>query len=220
MKLQNRTWAPLDYLDESLWQSVLERYHFWRDKNAYLDDGDLHKGLAYFVMIAQGQLALAENITPSPHPFDQVLLPRDVIESQQVQSLLNQWLGLHTAMYGPGQPTKCGFYCIAPGGYTGYHADGSVLHVGQRVDLSDPAEQQAMMQPHFSHRTVLPLRINPYDQFMIAGNPIRMTPGLLFEFNNLLPHAIYNTGDEFTVLLVTTWQSNADMLQHSLINLR
>lgn len=218
MKLQKRTWVPLDYLDETLWQSLLDRYQFWRDASAYSDDGDLHKGLAYFVMIAQGQFAWPETMTPSPHPFDQVAIPRDVLDSNLLQSLLSQWTSAHESLYGPGRPIKCGFYCVAPGGHCGYHADGSVLDLGQRIDLSNPKEWDGIMQPQYTHRTVMPLRINKYDQFMIAGQPVRMTPGLVFEFSNTMPHAIFNRGDDYTVLLITTWAANADTLQHSLVN--
>lgn len=220
MKLQRRTWVPIDYLDESPWQALLEKYPFWRDKNSYLSDGSIHQDLAYFVMVAGGQLAHPDTLIPSPHPFDQVTIPKEAFESIELQSLLSQWLGAHEAQFGPGQPLKCGFYCVAPGGFCNYHVDGSVLNLGERIDLSNPKEWDAIAMTQVSHRTVMPLRLNRGDRFLITGNTIRMTPGLLFEFSNTLPHAIFNQGDDFTVLLVTTWAAQSDMLQHSLVDLR
>jgi hypothetical protein len=220
MKMNRRTWAPIDYLYEGPWQDVLEQHQFWRDPKAYLSDGSIHAGLAYFVMVVNGQIAFPGSVAPSKHPFDQVEIPPEVLASPQVQSLLSQWSGAHAAHFGQGSVLKCGFYCVAPGGSCGYHVDGSVLDVGTRVDLNDFNEWNTIATVQCSHRTVMPLRMNVGDEFLIAGMNVRMTPGLLFEFSNTLPHAFFNKGPEYTVLLVTTWAAQADMLQHSLVNLK
>lgn len=220
MKLQRRTWSPIDYLDEAPWQSVLDENDFWRKPEAYLGDGSIHEGLAYFVMVANGQIAFPGAVPPSRHPFDQVEMPPEVLASVKVQSLMNQWFGAHQAHFGPGQALKCGFYCVAPGGYCGYHVDGSVLDVGERMDLNNPKEWDVIMTAQCSHRTVMPLRLNPKDDFRVCGMQVRMTPGLLFEFSNTMPHALFNKGDDYTVLLVTTWMAQSDMMQHSLVDLK
>jgi hypothetical protein len=220
MKIAKRTWKPLDYLDETKWQEVLDKHSFWREAEAYLSEGELHQKLAYFVMVANGETAWKDTLKPSPHPFDQVAMPTNVLADPQIQSLMSQWLGLHEAVYGEGQPLKMGFYCVAPGGSCGYHVDGSVLDLGERVDLSTEEAQMNVIAPQLAHRTVLPLRVNANDEFLIAGQKVRMTPGLLFEFSNTYPHALFNKGDEYTVLLVTTWLPKTEWYSHNLIDLK
>lgn len=191
MKLQKRTWIPIDYLDESLWQGLLDRYQFWRDSG----------GVVNFVLTSNGQSYWPE-----------VKAPQEIFTDFRVQSLIGQWLKVHENLYGPGRPISCGLLCVPPYVESEYRVDGSTTDANNQIGWGQIAQAQG------SHLTIMPLRVNPYDQFMIAGMPVRMTPGLFFEFNNTLPHAFFNRGDEHTVLLVTTWAADSDILQHSLVN--
>jgi hypothetical protein len=98
-----------------------------------------------------------------------------------------------------------GLYVIRAGGTLGFHVDGPIFLRGARADLSQEPIQRGLIEMHASHRTILPLRFNPSDDFWLCGYRAPLKRGELFEFSNVLPHAYFNRGSEHAVLLVTTY---------------
>jgi hypothetical protein len=141
--------------------------------------------------------------------FDAVPVPPDLFEDEEVVELVTHWSAMHAHNYGAGVTTKMGLYVIRAGGVLGFHVDGPVFLKGARADLSDPVLQRGMVEVQASHRTILPLRFNAEDRFLVCGQRIPLQRGDLFEFSNVLPHAYTNGGRGHAVLLVTTYLQEA-----------
>lgn len=198
---------PLAEVDELPWQDLLERHVFWQAPGSRLDDE--HQDIAFHLLMHEG--ALADRLAPgdSVFEFDAVPIPRNAFDDPALVSLVRRWAGMHAVNYGPGLATKMGLYVVRAGGTLGFHIDGPVFLKGVRADLSQEPLQRAIVELHASHRTILPLRFNPQDDFMICQHRVPMRRGGLFEFSNVLPHAYFNRGAEHAVLLVTTYLEEA-----------
>lgn len=205
----NRIWVPLDYIDESLWQSILDSHNFWKDKSVYENTGK-NKGSAKLSLAPAQDYQSMDEYTYAT---------TNVTGDQRLQSLINQWAGLHEAMYGEGSIVNISLLCIAPGGKLEYRIGNLGRKECDEIDLSSPDYWNRLVEDSLCHQTVLTLRMNSLDEFMVMGMPIRTTPGMLFEFDNALPHAINNKGVDYTVFLVTTWKNQSEFLQQNLIAL-
>lgn len=194
-------------VDEGPWQRVLERTSFWQAPGVRLDAE--HQDIAFHILLHEGELARDLPVAAAAAEFDAVRIPDDLFEDEATRSLVGAWASMHADNYGAGVTTKMGFYVIRAGGTLGFHVDGPVFLKGARADLSDRVLQRRLVEVQASHRTVLPLRFNAEDRFMVCGRRVPLARGELFEFSNVLPHAYDNRGDEHAVLLVTTYLEEA-----------
>jgi len=208
MFLPGHLYQTLAQVDDSAWQTILERHPFWRSEGVCLDAE--HDDVAFHILMHQGQLARSAVMPDtSPFSFDAVRIADHVLADAPLVALVEQWSQRHAAHYSAGVTVKMGLYVIRAGGTLGFHVDGPVFLNGMRADLSDAAIQLGMIEAHASHRTILPLRFNAQDKFMLCAYRAPLRPGELFEFSNMLPHAYFNRGSEHAVLLVTTYLSEA-----------
>ena len=198
---------PLARVDDAPWQRLLADHAFWQAPGARVDDE--HEDLAFHILMHEGGLARQLRAPDADGEFDAVQVPANCFDDPAVPALVEGWAHMHACNYGPGITTKMGLYVIRAGGVLGYHVDGPVFLKGVRADLSQPALQRAMIEVHASHRTVLPLRCNAEDRFMVCGHRMPLPRGELFEFSNVLPHAYLNGGPGHAVLLVTTYLDEA-----------
>lgn len=206
MYLQQSMYQPLADVDDSAWQVLLDKLPFWRAAGCTVDAE--HVDIAFHILMAEGELAT--RLAPADDlEFDAVPIAPAVLRNPQVASQVEQWAAMHAANYGAGLTTKMGLYVIRSGGTLGFHVDGPVFLKGQRADLSQEHLQRGVVETQASHRTILPLRFNPADDFMICGFRAPLRRGELFEFNNVLPHAYFNRGPDAAVLLVTTYLEEA-----------
>ena len=203
MYLPDRLYRPLASVDDTRWQQLLERHPFWRAPGCRLDAE--HQDIAFHILMKEGELALDLTASDSAFEFDAVPILDRVLRDDVLADQVRTWAAMHASNYGTGLTTKMGLYVIRSGGTLGYHVDGPVFLKGMRVDLSQEPLQRGLLEVQASHRTILPLRFNPEDSFMICGYRAPLARGELFEFNNVLPHAYFNRGKEHAVLLVTTY---------------
>lgn len=155
----------------------------------------------------EGQIATTEHFkrSDSGFEFDAVKIDDCVLTDPQLVALISGWGAMHSGNFGSGLTVKMGWYAIRAGGCVGYHVDGPVFLKGARVDLSLPEIQLGLVELHASRRTILPLRFNPEDEFLICGHRAPLKRRELFEFSNVLPHAYFNRGNNDALLLVTTY---------------
>ena len=207
MYLRNRFYQPLAKVDEAPWQQLLDRHAFWQAPGTRLDAE--HQDIAFHILLHEG--ALAEEMQPADDgfEFDAVPIPRSAFADPALRELAARWADMHAGNYGAGLTTKMGLYVIRAGGTLGFHVDGPVFLKGMRADLSQQQLQRGLVEVHASHRTILPLRFNADDRFMVCGYRAPLARGELFEFSNVLPHAYFNRGSEHAVLLVTTYLEEA-----------
>jgi hypothetical protein len=194
-------------VDEAPWQQLLARTTFWQAPGAHIDDE--HQDLAFHILWHEGELARALPPGAAGAEFDAVTIPPACFDLPGCAELVGQWAAMHAGNYGPGLVTKMGLYVIRAGGTLGFHVDGPVFLKGARADLADAQLQRGIMEVQASHRTILPLRFNGEDRFMVCGARVPLRRGELFEFSNVLPHAYFNRGDAHAVLLVTTYLEEA-----------
>ena len=209
MYLANRLYQPLANIDDAPWQRLLLRHGFWKEFGFTLDAD--HQDIGFHILMHEGELARSMAKSDDSYEFDAVAIPPPVFDDDALCQQVDQWCAMHASNYGDGITTKMGLYVIRAGGTLGFHVDGPVFLQGARVDLSSEPIQRGLMEAQASHRTILPLRFNAQDDFMLCGYRAPLQRGELFEFNNVLPHAYFNRGSEHAVLLVTTY------LQESLL---
>jgi hypothetical protein len=203
MYLRQRFSDVLANLDDAGWQAVLERHAFWKAPGVCLDAE--HEDIAFHILMHEGELALDMEAGAKAFEFDAMQVPRSAFDDVELRTLTEEWAAMHATNYGSGLTTKMGLYVIRSGGVLGFHVDGPVFLKGMRADLSAEHLQRGLIEVNASHRTVLPLRFNAADDFMVCAHRIPMSRGQLFEFSNVLPHAYLNRGPEHAVLLVTTY---------------
>ncbi|TFY97059.1 hypothetical protein [Ramlibacter humi] len=207
MYLRSSLYDALAQVDDGDWQQVLQRHPFWQAEGSRLD-GE-HQDIAFHILMHEGELG--DHLAPSDaaFEFDAVPVPPPVFQDPDLAARVQHWSDMHAANYGPGLTIKMGLYVIRAGGTLGFHVDGPVFLKGMRVDLSDETVQRGLVEVQASHRTILPLRFNEDDRFMVCGFRAPLRRGELFEFNNVLPHAYFNRGSGHAVLLVTTYLEEA-----------
>ena len=207
MYLHDSFCKRLARVNDADWQQVLDRYRFWCFDGRRVDDE--HEDIAFHILMHEGELAEALMPSHAAFGFDAVPIPTAVFEDSLVSRRVQQWADMHAANYGAGVTIKMGLYVIRAGGTLGFHIDGPVFLKGQRADLSSTDLQRSLVEVQASHRTVLPLRFNAEDRFMICNFRAPLVRGELFEFSNVVPHAYFNRGKEHAVLLVTTYLDEA-----------
>jgi hypothetical protein len=192
-------------VDDSGWQQLLERHDFWRRGATTLDED--HASVAFHILYSAGKLASRANGAElaSKHEFDAVRVPEEVFADADLAWRAEDWAAMHGQNCGAGYTGKMGIYVIKAGGTLGYHVDGPVFLKGERVDLSGEEVQEGLVALHASRRTILPLRFNAEDEFLVCRRRVPLARGRLFEFSNVLPHAYFNRGPEDAALLVTTY---------------
>jgi hypothetical protein len=200
-------YQPLAVTEDAGWQALLDRFAFWRAPGARLDDE--HQDIAFHILLHEGELAQELPAHAAAADFDAVPIPPAFFDDAQAAAMITDWARMHAGNYGPGVTTKMGLYVIRAGGVLGFHVDGPVFLKGVRADLSQPRLQRGLVEVQASHRTVLPLRFNTDDRFMVCGKRVPLARRSLFEFSNVLPHAYTNLGREHAVLLVTTYLEEA-----------
>jgi hypothetical protein len=205
MYLPQKLYQPLAQVSDQEWQSLLERHKFWKAEGVRLDEE--HQDIAFHILMHEGRLALPAEAqkSESGFEFDAVDIPADAFEDEILCDLTHQWANMHAQNFGAGLTVKMGLYVIRSRGTLGFHVDGPIFLKGQRVDLSAPHVQRGIIELQASRRTILPLRFNAEDNFMLCGYPAPLKAGELFEFSNVLPHAYFNRGEQHAVLLVTTY---------------
>lgn len=207
MYLQSRFYLPLARVNDQPWQRLLERHAFWQAPGANLDDE--HRDLAFYILMHEGALASELDPDKAGFEFDAVPIPSPIFRDSELSAQVEGWAAMHAGNYGAGLTTKMGLYVIRAGGTLGFHTDGPVFLKGTRADLSQEHLQRGMIEVQASHRTILPLRFNSDDSFMICNYRSPLARGELFEFSNVLPHAYFNRGTQHAVLLVTTYLEEA-----------
>lgn len=200
-------YQPLAEVEDAAWQALLERFAFWQAPGVRIDDE--HQDIAFHILLHEGELARALPAQAAAAEFDAVAIPAAVFDDREAAALITDWARMHAGNYGPGVTTKMGLYVIRAGGLLGFHVDGPVFLKGARADLSQPALQRGLVEVQASHRTILPLRFNAEDRFLVCGARVPLARGGLFEFSNVLPHAYTNRGPGHAVLLVTTYLEEA-----------
>ncbi|CAJ0817798.1 hypothetical protein LMG18101_03392 [Ralstonia flaminis] len=204
----SRLYQPLAQMDDSDWQRILERHTFWQNAGVSLDEE--HLDIAFHVLLEEGEIAREKSAkAQSDREFDAVAIPAAEFDDTELCRWIDAWSTMHAENYGPGITTKMGLYVIRAGGTLGFHVDGPVFLKGERADLSIPDIQRGIVELHASHRTIMPLRFNAEDSFMICDYKAPLQRGELFEFSNVLPHAYFNRGSDHAVLLVTTYLQEA-----------
>ena len=206
MFLPGLYYAQRAEVDDSVWQGILDRHGFWK-RPAPESVDDEHVGAAFHILAQSGKVARKAAGAPvsGKYKFDAVQIPDKVLRHPAVRRTIDRWVALHEQNIGDGLALKLGIYVFHPGGHVGYHVDGPIFLKGMRANLSDPEIQKGIELLHASTRTVLPLRFNAQDEFLVCGNRVPLARGRLFEFSNVLPHAFYNRGSEPAALLVMTY---------------
>lgn len=194
-------------VDDEPWQRLLHRHPFWQSPGSRIDAE--HQDIAFHILMHDGELADRLAPTDATFEFDAVPIPPGAFQDEELAGQALLWADMHAGNYGPGLTTKMGLYVIRAGGTLGFHIDGPVFLKGMRADLSSEHLQRGLIEMQASHRTILPLRFNAQDSFMICNHRAALSRGELFEFNNVLPHAYFNRGEEHAVLLVTTYLEEA-----------
>jgi hypothetical protein len=207
MFIPGRLHNPLASLDDKEWQSILGAHPFWRNTGFSIDDE--HKDLAFHILMHEGELADGRHGENVDFGFNAVPLAKTEFLDPNLRAQTWSWQEMHARNFGSGVLTKMGLYVIRAGGTLGFHVDGPVILKGMKTDLSQPKMQRAVLEMQASHRTIMPLRFNPDDQFMICDFRVPLQRGELFEFSNVVPHAYFNRGTEHAVMLVTTYLSEA-----------
>ena len=207
MYLHNRFYQALAEVDDQPWLALLGRHAFWRVPGTRLDEE--HQDIAFHILMHEGAVADALDASEADFEFDAVPIPPDIFRDRDLVQQVEGWAAMHAGNYGPGLTTKMGLYVIRAGGTLGFHTDGPVFLKGMRADLSQEHLQRGLVELHASHRTILPLRFNADDSFMICNYRSPLARGELFEVSNVLPHAYFNRGTEHAVLLVTTYLEEA-----------
>lgn len=200
-------YAPLARVEDAPWQLLLGRTSFWQAPGSTVDEE--HQDIAFHILVHEDAMARDLPAAAAAAEFDAVPIPRTFFDDRAVVAQIEEWVGMHRRNYGAGVLTKMGLYVIRSGGTLGYHVDGPVFLKGARADLSKPVLQRGVVEVQASHRTVLALRFNPEDRFLVCGSPVPLVRGELFEFSNVLPHAYFNRGAQHAVLLVTTYLEEA-----------
>ena len=203
MYLSDSFCKRLACVNDADWQRALDRHPFWRPGPPRIED--VFPDAKFHVLMHEG--SSAEGLMRS-HPafeLDAVPVPADVFEDSGVTRLAEHWSDMHANRYGEGVTTRMGLYVVRAGATLGFRVDGPVLQRGSRVDFAPAPMQRALVEVHASHRTLLPLRLNAEDRFMICGHRAPLGRGELCEFCNVVPHAYFNRGREHAVLLVTTY---------------
>lgn len=205
MFLHKRMHRSLATVNDSSWQARLDEHPFWQQPGVRLDED--HQDVAFHVLMSEGSLAKrqGDQDKKSPFEFDAVQVPDEAFESAPLVQQIIEWSNMHANNFGAGQTVKMGWYVIRAGGTLGFHVDGPVFLRGMRVDLAEEAVQRGLIEVNASRRTVLPLRFNESDEFMVCSCKLPLKRGELFEFSNVLPHAYFNKGSQHAVLLVTTY---------------
>lgn len=203
----SRFYEALAQVDDTAWQGVLQRHPFWQAEGSRIDEE--HQDIAFHILMHEGELGDHLQAGDAAFEFDAVAVPPQVFRDEALTTLVRQWSQMHATNYGAGLTIKMGLYVIRAGGTLGFHIDGPVFLKGMRVDLSSEPLQRGLIELQASHRTILPLRFNADDSFMVCGFRAPLQRGELFEFNNVLPHAYFNRGPEHAVLLVTTYLEEA-----------
>jgi hypothetical protein len=206
MFLTRQLYAPLARVDDGPWQALLAGHGFWQAPGARVDDE--HQDIAFHILCSEGEPARALE-GGSPAEFDAVPIPPVFFDDPAAVQAIARWTAMHAANYGSGVLTKMGLYVVRAGGTLGFHVDGPVFLKGERADLSQAHLQRGILEVQASHRTILPLRFNEDDRFIVCGCRVPLARGELFEFSNVLPHAYFNCGPEHAVLLVTTYLEEA-----------
>lgn len=207
MYLPQRSYQPLARVDDAPWQRLLQRHAFWSAPGSRLDAE--HQDIAFHILMHEGALATDLPAGKAAFEFDAVAVPPAAFEDEDMAVQVQRWAGMHAGNYGAGLVTKMGLYVIRAGGTLGFHVDGPVFLKGMRADLAQEHLQRGLVEVQASHRTILPLRFNAGDSFIICKHRAPLAPGELFEFSNVLPHAYFNRGSEHAVLLVTTYLEEA-----------
>jgi hypothetical protein len=205
MFLKGSFFHPLAGVDDAPWQGVLDRHDFWT-RRPFTRDAE-HVDIAFHILVSGGKIASKKNgvALRSSHEFDAVQVPEKVFADPAIAKLAAQWSKMHEGNCGDGHTLKMGIYVIHAQGTLGYHVDGPVFLKGERADLSHAGIQRGIISLHASRRTVLPLRFNRQDRFMVCQQRLPLARGSLFEFSNVLPHAYFNRGPQDAALLVTTY---------------
>jgi hypothetical protein len=207
MYLPTRFYQPLAQVDDAPWQALLARHAFWQAQGTRIDEE--HQDIAFHILMHEGEIADALQPSYASFEFDAVPVAPTVFEDAELRDQVRDWADMHQGNYGAGLTTKMGLYVIRAGGTLGFHIDGPVFLKGMRADLSQEMLQRGLVEVQASHRTILPLRFNPDDSFMVCDYRCPLQRGELFEFNNVLPHAYFNRGSQHAVLLVTTYLDEA-----------
>jgi len=207
MYLRNRFYQPLALVDDQAWQRLLERHRSWQSAGSRIDAE--HEDIAFHILMHDGELAEGLAASKAGFEFDAVPIPPLAFQDQDLRDQVGRWSDMHVVNYGAGLTVKMGLYVIRAGGTLGFHVDGPVFLKGARADLSAEHLQRGLVEVHASHRTILPLRFNAQDSFMICSYRAPLARGELFEFSNVLPHAYFNRGTQHAVLLVTTYLEEA-----------
>jgi hypothetical protein len=205
MYLRRNLYRPLACVDDSAWQALLGEHAFWAAPGVRLDEE--HQDVAFHILMSDGQLALPHGAeqAKSQFEFDAVQVPASAFDSAALVRQITDWSNMHANNFGAGQTIKMGWYVIRAGGTLGFHIDGPVFLKGARVDLAGESIQRGLVEVNASRRTILPLRFNAEDAFMLCSYKAPLARGELFEFSNVLPHAYFNRGSDHAVLLVTTY---------------
>jgi hypothetical protein len=205
MFLHGRLYRSLATVDDSSWQALLDEHRFWERPGVSLDEE--HQDVAFHILMSEGALARdpGTGVKTSTVEFDAVQVPDQAFGSAALVRHVTDWSNMHANNFGAGKTVKMGWYVIRAGGTLGFHIDGPVFLRGARVDLSDASVQRGLMEVQAARRTVLALRFNADDRFMVCSHRIGLRRGDLFEFSNVLPHAYFNKGPGHAVLLVTTY---------------
>jgi hypothetical protein len=196
-------YRALAQVDDSAWQAALGRHDFWLKRG--FTHGEDVVDAAFHILMRNGDLSPGAEEEDGAEDFNAVPVSGKVFEDDAFAGLLRGWAAMHDENCGPGFTRKMGLHVVRPGGSVGYHVDGPVLLEGVRTDLSRRDLQQLIIATHASRRTLLALRMNDEDEFLVCGHRVPMRRGELMEFSNVLPHAYYNRGPEPTALLVTTY---------------
>lgn len=202
-----RFYQALARVDDQPWQRLLQRHAFWQSPGSRIDAE--HQDIAFHILMHEGEIAKELAPSDAAFEFDAVPVPRAAFQDGELTGQALRWADMHAGNYGAGLTIKMGLYVIRAGGTLGFHVDGPVFLKGMRADLSEEHLQRGLIEMQASHRTILPLRFNAQDSFMICNHRAPLARGELFEFNNVLPHAYFNRGDEHAVLLVTTYLEEA-----------
>ena len=139
MYLANRLYAALADVDDRPWQELLGRHTFWSQAGVHLDAD--HQGIAFHILMHEGELARSLKKSADDFEFDVVPIPGEAFDDPHLCQRTVEWSTMHAGNFGAGVTTKMGLYVIHAGGTLGY-GWGGPLSLVMSYGRSVPGVQQ------------------------------------------------------------------------------
>jgi Aspartyl/Asparaginyl beta-hydroxylase len=172
--------APLyDPITAPLWTKVADRMQYVGKEERPADVG-------FRKMRPEGYMQLCVENDEHPHSPWAFDIDETVLTRNEQTALRAQYTGLCEGLYGRGTLYYLGFAVLAPGGIVPMHRD-------------MPHDQNKKL---FSHHLHIPITGAADAEFTLQDTKVFFEPGIVYEIDNISPHAVVHRGAGFRVNLM------------------